>query len=109
MEGDITELANELFKGEPKNNNSYCITFEDYKINEVFEMLMYLLTECLKRKFFYNKPFDLETLQIKDFNKVNQYMKSIGIYAILEIYTQDEWINKNIILFDKLEFNSNTK
>lgn len=109
MEGDITELADELFKDDPKAKNSYSISFEDYNIKEVFESLMYLLSECVKRKFFYHKPVNIEELSFYNFEKINKYMNSIGIEITLNIYNSTEWNDQNIILYDKLIITNHTK
>ena len=55
-------------------------------------MLLLITTEGFK-KFFGddNTVVDIETLSLKDFDKINEYLKKINIKMNLKIFNVNEW------------------
>lgn len=107
---DLQKLTDYIFDNNCKEPGSIQLTVEDDKnIRDVFEMLLILFTEGMKKKFGkYDKKnimtVNLESLSEKDFAHFNRYFNSIGFNCFYSAVShQDYWYNE--LFPDKFNIN----
>ena len=77
---DTTELINILFCNDVKPLKSIQVSFEGIETTrELFETLLTIFTEGMKIHFSVNGKVDLNSITLKEFEKMVHYFSSIGI------------------------------
>ena len=90
LELDAYEIANKVFSQNGELDNNF--TFEDVDLKTLFEMLLIIFTEGLKK--FHGKEdntVNLCELTQEDLNNMNNYLKKINIKADLKVYDYFMW------------------
>ena len=90
LELDAYEIANKVFSTDGELDNNF--TFEDVDLKTLFEMLLIIFTEGLKK--FHGKEdntVNLCELTQEDLNSINNYLKKINIKADLKVYDYFMW------------------
>ena len=90
LELDAYEIANKVFSNDGELDNNF--TFEDVDLKTLFEMLLIIFTEGLKK--FHGKEdntVNLCELTQEDLNSINNYLKKINIKADLKVYDYFMW------------------
>ena len=85
LELDAYEIANKVFSTDGELDNNF--TFEDVDLKTLFEMLLIIFTEGLKK--FHGKEdntVNLCELTQEDLNNINNYLKKINVKADLKVY-----------------------
>ncbi len=90
LELDAYEIASNVFSDNGELDNNF--TFEDVDLKTLFEMLLIIFTEGLKK---YNGNEDntvnLCDLVQEDIDKINTYLKKINIKADMKVYDYFMW------------------
>ena len=88
IELDAYQIAAKVFSNETIDTN---YSFEDLDLKTLFEMLLIITTEGLKK--FYGKNNRINIVEISDENieNINNYLKKIGVKTILKTYDNSTW------------------
>ena len=88
IELDAYQIAAKVFSNETIDTN---YSFEDLDLKTLFEMLLIITTEGLKK--FYGKNNRINIIEISDENieNINNYLKKIGVKTILKTYDNSTW------------------
>jgi len=107
IEIDIEELAETVFANEIKQPNSYSISFDNIHIIEVFQSLLYILSQGCKH-IYKTSPYknNISELDAADFVNLERYFRSFGITINLEVVSE---LPANYVNYDHLTINSHTK
>jgi len=91
MNLDAYQIATKIYNNDFTDNITIQLN-EDEDLKTYFEMLLLITTEGFKKFFGYdNTVVDIETLSLKDFDKINEYLKKINIKMNLKIFNVKEW------------------
>ena len=87
---DAYEIASNVFSDNGELDNNF--TFEDVDLKTLFEMLLIIFTEGLK-KYHGNEDntVNLCDLVQEDIDKINTYLKKINIKADMKVYDYFMW------------------
>ena len=103
---DIDDLIDKIFCKYPQQEKTINLLFDTKNLKEVYENLIELYVKGLKKLYGEDDMVFLDKMNVKDFDKMNMYMNSIGFnshYKIIFNYEPD------IIKYDKMTINNNTK
>lgn len=110
LELDAYEIANNVFSNNGELDNNF--TFENVDLKTLFEMLLIIFTEGLKK--FYGKEdntVNLCELTQEDLDNINNYLKKIKIKADLKVYDYFVWnlyVQGVTKLYTEIEINNQT-
>jgi hypothetical protein len=91
MNLDAYQLANKIYDDNFNDNITIQLN-ENENLKTYFEMLLLITTEGFKLFFSdENSHVDIESLSLKDFDKINNYLKKINIKMNLKIFSVKEW------------------
>ena len=104
---NLDDMIDKIFKNYPSNPNTIKLTFDSKDENELFKILIHILTEGLKILYGNNNgTVDLDYLTKEEFDKVKSYFKSFGF--ILNCKVDKVLDINNIDDYEKLpELNNN--
>ncbi len=109
---DITveSIVDMVFNNPIEHSKRYSFTFPDYNLKEIYEELLSIFAEGMK-KLFSNDGGGvcIRDLSENDLKTINKYFHSFGINIIVEIYTLVEYLEKHIISYNNYMVTSNTK
>jgi hypothetical protein len=90
LELDAYEIANKVFSENGELDNNF--TFEDVDLKTLFEMLLIIFTEGLKKYHAKeDNTVNLCELTQEDLNNMNNYLKKINIKVDLKVYDYFMW------------------
>ena len=104
---DLYQFSTNVFTNSCKDPMSIQLTVEDDKdILDIFEMLIIIFTEGMKKKFGnYDSSknmliVDLDYLTPDDFSKINQYFNSFGFNCIYQVTNYNDFSISNYQIED---------
>lgn len=110
IELDAYQIAEKVFSGETIDTN---YSFEDLDLKTLFEMLLIIVTEGLKKFYGKNNRINIAELTDENIVNVNNYLKKIGVKTILKTYDDNTWeqLQLNYLLpdFRTYKIRSDTK
>jgi hypothetical protein len=101
LELDAYDIAYQVFSDDSLLDNNF--SFENVDLLTLFEMLMIILTEGLKK--FFGNDHNIVNLNKNEIYKLNNYMKKINIRFNLQI---NEY-NSNIKSYNQIDINNETQ
>jgi hypothetical protein len=110
LELDAYEIAENVYSNNGELNNNF--TFENVDLKTLFEMLLIIFTEGLKK--FHGKEdntVNLNELTQEDIVNINKYLKKINIKVDMKIWDNFMWnlcISKVTIPYTELEICTET-
>lgn len=108
---DLDKFIDSIILNPPKNKKSIYINFDNVDSNELFNNLLYIFKNILKKKYgSNNEKIDINTLNQIEIYELISYFESFGINLILKIYNIRDY--SNYYDLNKIEdelFYSNTK
>lgn len=116
----LDDMIKNIFKNYPSEPNTIKLTFDCKDENELFKILIQILTEGLKILYGDNDIVNLEYLTKEEFDKVKKYFKSFGFILnckIDKILNTDNIndnielpkLNNNVNLNNDINFNNKKK
>ena len=110
IELDAYQIAEKVFSSETIDTN---YSFEDLDLKTLFEMLLIIVTEGLKKFYGKNDKINIAELTDDNINNINSYLKKIGVKTQLKTYNNASWeqLQLNYLLpdFRTYKIRSDTK
>lgn len=110
IELDAYQIAEKVFSSETIDTN---YSFEDLDLKTLFEMLLIIVTEGLKKFYGKNNKINIAELTDDNINNINSYLKKIGVKTQLKTYNNASWeqLQLNYLLpdFRTYKIRSDTK
>ena len=88
IELDAYQIAEKVFSSETIDTN---YSFEDLDLKTLFEMLLIIVTEGLKKFYGKNNKINIAELTDDNISNINSYLKKIGVKTILKTYNNSSW------------------
>ena len=92
IELDAYQIAEKVFSDEAIESN---YSFEDLDLKTLFEMLLIIVTEGLKKFYGKNNRINIAELSDENIININNYLQKIGVKTMLKTYDF-----KTVISFD---------
>lgn len=103
---EVEDLIEKIFGNYPKQEKTIQLSFETTNLKEVYENLIEIYVKGLKKLYGEGDKVFLDKMNVKDFDKMNKYMNSIGFNSHYKIFFNYE---PDIIKYDKIIINTKTK
>jgi hypothetical protein len=111
LELDAYDISRRIFSNDTELNNNF--SFENMDIRTLFEMLLIIFTEGLKK---YNGNEDstvnINELTDDDIRKINVYLQKIGVKVIIDYSDYFMWnlfLENKLKLYNEIDIDDNTK
>lgn len=88
IELDAFQIAEKVFSNETIETN---YSFENLDLKTLFEMLLIIVTEGLKKFYGKNNRINIVELKSEHITNVNNYLKKIGVKTQLKTYDNNTW------------------
>lgn len=88
IELDAYQIAEKVFSNQTIDTN---YSFEDLDLKTLFEMLLIIVTEGLKKFYGKNNRINIAELSDDNIKNINNYLKKIGVKTQLKTYDNNTW------------------
>lgn len=88
IELDAYQIAEKVFSDEAIESN---YSFEDLDLKTLFEMLLIIVTEGLKKFYGKNNRINIAELSDENIININNYLQKIGVKTMLKTYDNNTW------------------
>tara|TARA_B100001094_G_scaffold272112_1_gene277770 strand:+ start:310 stop:726 length:417 start_codon:yes stop_codon:yes gene_type:complete len=94
QEGDLDQFVDILIKNPPATQSSIQLQFDNIKLYQLFDNLLYIFTNICKKKYNNdNGKVDIDKLSSHEINNIISYFQSFGIKLIINIYDIENYKN----------------
>jgi len=88
IELDAYQIADKVFSAKTIDTN---YSFENLDLKTLFEMLLIIVTEGLKKFYGVDNKINIVELTTENITNINNYMKKIGVKTKLKTYDDNTW------------------
>ena len=88
IELDAYQIADKVFSAKTIDTN---YSFENLDLKTLFEMLLIIVTEGLKKFYGVDNKINIVELTTEHITNINNYMKKIGVKTKLKTYDDNTW------------------
>jgi hypothetical protein len=88
IELDAYQIADKVFSSKTIDTN---YSFENLDLKTLFEMLIIIVTEGLKKFYGVDNKINIVELTTENITNINNYMKKIGVKTKLKTYDDNTW------------------
>lgn len=109
---ELDDLIDNLFDNQPQSVKSIDVVFEDSDLKKLFESLLMIFTNGMK-KLFGNSSGQVDLIKLSEDNIIffNKYMNSFGIQLVIEIEQFSILLGSDYekIKYTNIDITNNTK
>ncbi len=88
IELDAYQIADKVFSSKTIDTN---YSFENLDLKTLFEMLIIIVTEGLKKFYGVDNKINIVELTTENITNINNYMNKIGVKTKLKTYDDNTW------------------
>lgn len=107
---DLEKLGEKIFSEEPKPKFSIQLQFEDGSIIDIFESMLMLVTQGMKKKFSDDQgKVQLSKLTPEKLDYFNLYLHSFGMCLEVNILDYNPFVDYNKLKYQNMKITEQTK